>query len=374
MSVRTPIPLARPLTGEEEIDEIRQVLESGYLSQGPKTAEFERLVAKLTSTEYALATSSCTTAMHLTLVALGVGRGDEVLVPDFTFPATANVVVQCGAVPVLVDIDLETYNVDPDELERHVTSRTRAVMPVHLFGLAADMEPILAFARQRGLAVIEDAACALGATYRGRPCGSFGDAGCFSFHARKVVTTGEGGMVVTSRSGLAERLQLLRSHGGVRARDRFVFHEAGFNYRLSDIQAAVGVVQMRRLAAMVAKRRLLARGFSDRLGGLDGIRLPVEPQGRDHVYQAYVVLVEAGIDRGAVIASLREKAIETTIGTYALHDQPFFRKAFGYIGGECPRSRRAFERSIALPLHPGMDDDDLDAVVSGLREAIGLHG
>ena len=361
------------MTGEEELAEVREVLESGFLSQGGKTADFERMVAELVSTPYALATSSCTTAMHLSLVALGIGPGHEVLVPDFTFPATANVVVECGAVPVLVDIDLATYNLDPEQLDRHLTPRTRAVMPVHLFGLAADMAPVLAFAREHGLAVIEDAACALGATYHGQPCGSFGDVGCFSFHARKVVTTGEGGMVVTSRPRVAERLQLLRSHGGVRQNERFVFEEAGFNYRLSDLQAAVGVAQMRRLAAIVARRRSLARGLQERLAGVPGVQLPSEPSGRGHVFQAFVVLLDNGIDRDAVVSWLRAKGIETTIGTYALHDQPFFRRTFGYAEGECPRSHAAFERSIALPLFPAMTDDEVALVADGVREAVSLQ-
>jgi perosamine synthetase len=368
MSVRARIPLARPLTGEEEIAEIRQVLGSGYLSQGPKTAEFERAVAELTSTTYAVATSSCTTAMHLSLVALGIGPGDEVLVPDFTFPATANVVVQCGAVPVLVDVDLATYNVDPDELGRRLTSRTRAVMPVHLFGLAAEMDPVMAFAREHGLAVIEDAACSMAATYRGRPCGSFGDVGCFSFHARKVITTGEGGMVVTSRSDLAERLLLLRSHGGVRGEHRFVFQEAGFNYRLSDIHAAVGVAQMRRLDALVARRRALANGYRERLADVPGVRLPSEPPEREHVYQAFVALLDEELDRDEVVSKLRAQGIETTIGTYALHHQPYFRRTLRPSLRDYPRSHLASRQSIALPLYPAMTDGDVDLVAEGLAE------
>ena len=370
MSVSTRIPLARPVAGEEEIAEIRQVLDSGYLSQGPKTAEFERAVAELTSSSFALATSSCTTAMHLSLVALGIGPGHEVLVPDFTFPATANVVVQCGAVPVLVDIDLATYNVDPDELERRLSPRTRAVMPVHLFGLSADMDPVMAFAQEHGLAVIEDAACSLGATYRGRPCGSFGDVGCFSFHARKVITTGEGGMVVTSRSDLAERLMLLRSHGGVRREDRFLFHEAGFNYRLSDIHAAVGIAQMRRLDALVARRRALAEAYRERLRDVPGVRLPSDPPEREHIYQAFVALLADEIDRDGVISKLRAQGIETTIGTYALHDQPYFRRTLPPSLRDCPRSHHASQRSIALPLYPAMTDDDVDIVSESLVELL----
>lgn len=370
MPSRTGVPLASPLTGADELEEIRSVLESGQLSQGPKVQEFERMVAEHTGARHAFATSSCTTALHLSLVALGIGPGDEVLVPDFTFPATANVVVQQGAVPVLVDIDLATYNVDPEELARHLTSRTRAVIPVDLFGLAADMDPVAAFAREHGLAVLEDAACALGASYRGRPCGVLGDVGCLSFHPRKVVTTGEGGMVLTDRDDLADRLHLLRSHGGVRRDDRFTFEDAGFNYRLSDVQAALGVAQMRRLPQIAADRRRLASDLQAGLAEIPGITAPTEPPWGGHVYQAFVALVDPGVDRDAVIAGLRAMGVEATLGTYALHAQPYFGRAYGYRPGDLPRSRTAFLRSVALPLYPQMRGDELEAVVEGVHSVL----
>ena len=365
-----PIPLASPWTGEEELEEIRAVLASGYLSQGPKVEEFEAQVAAAVGSRYAFATSSCTTAMHLALVALGIGPGDEVLVPDFTFPATANVVVQQGAVPVLVDVEPGTYNVDPTDLARHLTGRTRAIMPVHLFGLSADLDPCLAFAREHGLAVIEDAACAIGATYKGRACGSFGDVGCFSFHPRKVITTGEGGMVVTDRADLAERFQLFRSHGGVRAAGRFTFEEAGFNYRLSDVHAALGTVQMRRLPEIVTRRRALAARLTERLAAVPGVNPPVEPAWAGHIFQAYVVTVDDGLDRDGLVALLRERGIESTIGTYALHAQPFFGRAYGYREGQLPCSAGIARQSLALPLFPQMSDAQVDRVAEGVRAAV----
>ena len=370
MPTRAPVPLARPLVGDEELEEIRAVLESGQLSQGPKVAEFESMVAELTGARFAFATTSCTTALHLALVALGIGPGDEVLVPDFTFPATANVVVQQGAVPVLVDIDPQTYNVDPDDLARHISPRTRAVIPVDLFGLAADMDPVAELAVDHGLAVVEDAACALGATYYGRPCGSLGDVGCFSFHPRKVVTTGEGGMVVTDREDLAERLQLLRSHGGVRRDDRFTFEEAGFNYRLSDVQAALGTAQMRRLPELIGQRRRLAARLREELTDVPGFTVPPEPRWGGHVYQAFVGLVDPDVDRDDVIAGLRARGLEATLGTYALHAQPFFRRTFGYTPGALPGSHAAFLRSVALPLFPQMAEVDVDALVEGVRAVL----
>ena len=370
MAAETVVPLARPFTGEEELQEVRAVLESSHLSQGPKVAQFERMVADLTGSRHAFATSSCTTALHISLVALGIGEGDEVLVPDFTFPATANVVVQQGAVPVLVDVESDTYNIAPDDLARHLTARTRAIMPVHLFGLSADMDPVLAFSAEHGLAVIEDAACALGATYRGRPCGSMGDLGCFSFHPRKIVTTGEGGMVVTDRDDLAEKLGILRSHGGIRRNDRFTFEEAGFNYRLSDVQAAIGTAQMRRLPDIIERRRAIARRLAEELVGVPGITVPLAPAWGGHVYQAFVALVDPEVDRDDLIVRLRARGVEATIGTYALHAQPFFSRTFGYRPGQLARSYSASMRSIALPLFPHMQDWELEAVVDGVRAAL----
>ena len=370
MDAEIRIPLTRPLTDESEVAEVRAVLASGTLTQGPKVAQLERMVAELVGTPHAFATTSATTALHLSLVALGIGPGDEVLVPDFTFPATANVVVQQGATPVLVDIDLETFAVDAGELEAHVTDRTRAVMPVHPFGLPADMGPITELAARHGLAVVEDAACALGATWDGRPVGGLGTAGCFSFHPRKSITTGEGGMITTADDALADRIRLLRSHGGVREGGRFSFEAAGFNYRLSDILAAVGVAQLRKLDTFLAGRRRVAGWYDAALAGVAGIRTPVTPPDRTHTYQSYVVLLDPAIDRDAVIAALRADGIETTLGTYALHAQPFFQRAYGHRPGDLPRSHRAYTASLALPLHGQMTEDEVGTVVDALGRAI----
>jgi dTDP-4-amino-4,6-dideoxygalactose transaminase len=370
MSVERRIWLARPQTGEAEIEEIRGVMESGYLTQGPKVAEFERLVAERIGTAHAFATTSATTALHLSLAALGIEPGDEVLVPDFTFPATANVVVQQGAVPVLVDVELATFAIDPTDLARKAGARSKAIIPVHPFGLPADMDPILKLAEERGLAVLEDAACALGAQYRGRPVGSLGVAACFSFHPRKSITTGEGGMITTSSEPLAARIRLLRSHGGVRTGGRFVFEDAGFNYRLSDILAAVGVAQFRRLDQMLDARRRVAAGYDAALEGVDGVQIPACPSGLAHTYQSYVVLLDSRIDRDEVIARLASAGIETTLGTYALHAQPFFMRSYGSQAGDLPNSYRAYASSLALPLHAGITPSEVDEVVEALKAAI----
>ena len=362
--------LALPWTDEDEIQEIRQVLASGYLAQGPKAVEFERMVADFVGAKYVFATSSCTTALHLSLVALGIGRGDEVLVPDFTFPATANVVVQQGARPVLVDIDLDTFTMDVEDLKAKVTPRSKAIMPVHAFGLSADMDAIMAVAREHGLCVVEDAACAIGATYYGKHCGTVGTVGCFSFHARKVITTGEGGMIATNDDSLAERIQLLRNHGGVRTDNRFTFEAAGFNYRMSDIQAAVGVGQMRKLGQIIHGKRELASELGMRLHGVASVKIPKEPAWGGHIYQSYVVLLDEQVERDTVIQLMKQQGIETTLGTYALHAEPFFSSRYDYRPGDLPNSYQACRRSLTLPLYPHMDDADLDTLADSLRSAL----
>lgn len=364
------IRLAVPEIDEDEVREVESVLASGYLTQGPKVAEFEALVAALVGTRYAFATTSATTALHLSLVALGIAPGDEVIVPDFTFPATANVVVQQGARPIMADIELATFTMDPDDVAHRITPRTRAIIPVHTFGLAADMDPILRIARNHEIPVIEDAACAIGATYHGRPCGRLGDLGCFSFHPRKAITTGEGGMITTDEPALADRIVLLRNHGGIRRDGRFTFEDAGFNYRLSDILAAVGVAQFRKLARIIGAKRALARRYRDLLAGVDGVVAPIEPAWGGHVYQSYVVMLDERVSRDDVIAAMRAAGIETTLGTYALHMQPYFQRAFGHREGDLPRSRQAFRRSLTLPLYPRLSDDDVARIVDELSRAV----
>ncbi len=372
MAAERRVWLARPQTDEAELAEIREVLASGWLTQGPKVAEFESKVAERVGVPHAVAVTSATTALHLSLAALGIGPGDEVLVPDFTFPATANVVVQQRATPILVDIDLETFAVDSVDLAAKITPQSRAVIPVHPFGLPADMDPIMELAAAHGLAVIEDAACALGAEYSGRQAGSIGLAGCFSFHPRKSITTGEGGMITTSDAAYAERIGLLRNHGGRRSGGRYVFEEAGFNYRLSDILAAVGVAQMRKLDLMLEARRRVAVWYDEALddAGLEWVRRPQVPAGRRHTYQSYVVLLDPQVDRDGIIAHLAGAGIEATLGTYALHAQPFFARTFGFAPGDIPNSFRAFTGTLSLPLHPGIRADEVALVVSQLTSAM----
>jgi len=370
MSNKDFIRLALPYIDEDELNEIKRVLASGYLTQGPMVAEFEGMVRAKVGTKYAFAMSSCTTALHLSLVVLGIGPGDEVLVPDFTFPATANVVVQQGATPVLIDIDLDTFAIDVDDAARKVTPRTKAIIPMHPFGLSADMDAVLALAEKHGLRVVEDAATAIGATYKDRFCGAIGDLGCFSFHPRKVITTGEGGMIVTNNEQLAERIALLRSHGGIRRGGRYIFEEAGFNYRLSDVQGAIGVAQMRKLDTLIAHKRDLAALLSEKLVAIEGVKVPREPPWKGHIYQSYVALLDKKINRDRVIEAMREQGIETTLGTYALHAQPFFMREYRYSKGDLPNSYQAYQQTLTLPVYPPMGEIELERVARALEQTL----
>jgi perosamine synthetase len=359
-----------PDVDQDELEQIRSVLDSGYLTQGPKVAQFEKLVADYVGSAHAFATSSCTTALHLSLVALGIGPGDEVVVADFTFPATANVVVQQGAVPILADIDLDTFTIDPKDLARRISSRTRAILVVDTFGCPCDMDAVRWIADPLGIPVIEDAACAIGATYKSRRCGSLSTLGCFSFHPRKVITTGEGGMITTSDGALAKRISLLRSHGGVRTGHWFTYEEAGFNYRLSDIQGAMGISQMAKLPQLIERKRMLAARLRFLLAAVPGVKTPQDPPWGEHIYQSFVVLLADGIDRGKVVDGMRSRGVETTLGTYAVHEQPFYRDRYGYARAGLPRSHAAFERCLTLPLYPRMSGDDLDVIRDALDECV----
>jgi dTDP-4-amino-4,6-dideoxygalactose transaminase len=384
MTAERRIWLARPRMSGDELEEVRAVLESGILTQGPKVAELEGMVAGLVGVPHAFAVTSATTALHLSLVAAGIGPGDEVLVPDFTFPATANVVVQQGAVPVLVDIDLDTYAVDPELLDRHVTSRTRAVIPVHPFGLPADMDAVLDVAGRRGLAVIEDAACALGTTYAGVHVGTFGDLGCFSFHPRKSISTGEGGLIVARDGVSLERARSLRNHGVAANAEPGAFgdlpdHSAlGFNYRMTDLQAAIGLVQMTRLAGILAGRRQVAESYDSLLSDVPWLKRP--PLADGHSFQSYVCLstpleptlehVDAlHIHRSALMTHLARMGIETRPGTHAPVRMSYYRTRYGIAEGAFPNAIVADRASVALPLFAGMEPRQIDFVVSTLREA-----
>jgi dTDP-4-amino-4,6-dideoxygalactose transaminase len=344
--------LAWPDVGAAELAEVAAVLESGTLTMGPKVAELEAELARLCEVEHAVAVSSGTAALHLAVLALGLEPGDEVLVPAYTFPATANVVALAGLRPVLVDVDPETMNLDPSRLE--VGVRTKAVLGVHLFGRPLRLHEL------PGVPLLEDAAGALGARYRGRACGGLGVAGCLSFHPRKIVTTGEGGAVTTSDEAFAGAVRQMRNHGW-RSLVPPDLPVPGLNYRLSDVLCAIGIPQARRLDELLAARTRIASGYAERLRDLP-VLLPTADDGDVHGWQAYVIQVD---DRDRVLAALRAQGIEAQIGTYALHLLGAYRDQ-----GAFPGAARVFERALALPLHSRLADGDLDRVAEALRALV----
>jgi dTDP-4-amino-4,6-dideoxygalactose transaminase len=342
------IRLGWPDLGERELAEVAEVFESGMLTMGPKVREFEAQVARACEVEHALAVSSGTAALHLAVLALGLEPGDEVLVPAYTFPATANVVALSGLKPVLVDVDPETMNIDPSKIE--IGPRTKLILGVHLFGRPLPLHEL------PDLPLLEDAAGALGAKYRGRACGGLGVAGCLSFHPRKILTTGEGGAITTDDASVADAVQTMRNHGW-RTLSPPDMPAPGLNYRLSDILCAVGIPQARRLDELMAERTRIAEGYTERLADLP-VLLPHADEGDVHGWQAYVLQVD---DRDRVLAELRAQGIEAQIGTYALQLLGAYADQ-----GEFPGARRVFERALALPLHSKLSDADLDRVAEAL--------
>jgi perosamine synthetase len=346
------IRLARPDVGAEELAEIAAVLDSGRLTMGPKVVELEDLLARACGVEHAVAVSSGTAALHLAILALGLEAGDEVIVPAYTFPATANVVALAGLRPVLVDVDPATMNLDVERVAAAVGPRTRAVLAVHLFGRPLDWEE-LQNAVPPDVLLLEDAAGALGARWRGMPCGGLGAAGCLSFHPRKIVTTGEGGAVTTADAALAASVRRLRHHGIDAGAD---IVEPSTNYRLADILCAIGIPQLRRLDELLADRTRIAAGYSQRLAA--AVDVPDADEGDTHGWQAYVIRLDR---KDEALATLRAEGIEVQIGTYALHRLSAYRDQGPFAGADA-----AFDRALALPLHSRLTDDDLDRVAAGI--------
>jgi dTDP-4-amino-4,6-dideoxygalactose transaminase len=351
------IRLARPDLGDAELAAVAAVLASGQLTMGPQVDAFERALANAVGTVDAVAVSSGTAAIHLALLALGVGPGDEVIVPAYTFPATANAVELCRARAVLVDVDPETFLVRPELVAEAVTERTRAVLAVHLFGRPVAWEELQSAVPQ-DVVLVEDAAGALGARYRGTPCGALGLRGCLSFHPRKIVTTGEGGAVTTNEAELAASIRRLRHHGI--AGSPVDIETPGFNYRLPDVLCALGVPQLERLEALLAARERVAGWYEGRLEHLVGV--PAADEGDRHGWQAYVVTLDR---RDEALAGLRVEGIEAQIGTYAVHRLAAYRDR-----GSFPGADAAFERSLALPFAATTTEDEVDRVAAALQRFV----
>ena len=373
------IPVARPCLGREEEAAVAEVLRSGWLSQGPRVAEFERAFADYVGAEHAVAVSSCTTALHLALLALGIRSGDEVICPSFSFIASANCIVHAGGRPVFVDIDPDTYNLDPQRIEEAITPQTRAVLAVHQIGLPAALDEILSIAERHGLPVVEDAACAIGSEYHGRRVGApHSVMACFSFHPRKILTTGEGGMITTANADLAARLRGLRQHAmslsdAARHTARQVvferYDEVGYNYRMTDLQAAIGLVQLGRLDGLLARRRYLADRYSKGIRPLGWLKSPVEPQGLRHNFQSYLVRLtrDAPLARDALMQELLDRGISTRRGIMAIHrEAPFQDDRWEATLHE---TKAACDSTVILPLFHEMTEEEQDYVL-GVLSAI----
>lgn len=368
------VPFARPFLGGGEAEALAEVIASGWVSQGPRVQAFEQAFAERVGAPEAIATTSCTTALHLSLYAAGVAAGDEVIVPSMSFIATANAVWQCGAIPVFADIEPLTYNLDPDAARRAISPRTKAIMPVHQLGLPADLDAFADLGERYGVTIIEDAACAIGARYKGRPIGSHGSVACFSLHPRKVITTGEGGMITLHDSALAARMRQLRQHAmdvsdlaRHSAKDVVVesYPERGFNARMTDMQAALGLCQMDVLEEILQRRRHLAERYTAMLQGMPGIEPPYDPPYAERTWQSYCVRINsrASVGRTELMRRLLADGIATRRGVMAIHQE---RAYAGAASAPLPHTESATADSLMLPLFPGLTEEQQDYVVDRL--------
>lgn len=384
------VPIARTSLLESEIQGVMEPLRSGWLVQGPKVREFEDKWSAFTGSKHSIAVTSCTTGLHLSLAALGLKADDEVIVPAFTWISTANVVEHLGAKVVFCDIDLETFNLDVLQLESLVTRKTKAILPVHLFGMAADMDPINSFAKHHKLWVLEDAACGFGSRYNGQHVGCFGHAGVFSFHPRKAITTGEGGMITTQDDELADKLRRLRDHGaamsdlqrhlGARPYLLADHPDAGYNQRMTDLQAALGSAQMDRAAEIIQERQRLATRYDEAFSNLLWLRSPVQRAGYDHGYQSYPCLFQPETitpqsiprineRRNAWMDKLQKVGISTRPATHAVHMLSFYKEKYKLNPQDFPNAYAANDCSISLPLFHGMTAEEQNYVIEQVLES-----
>ena len=380
------IPFHLPSIGEEEIAEVVDVLRSGWLTTGPRVGRFEEEFAAYVSAQYAVAVNSCTAAIHLALEAVGVGPRDEVILPTYTFAATGEVVAHLGARPVLADCRPDTLNIDAGTVAPLITQRTKAVIPVHIAGQPCDMDPIMELARTHRIHVIEDAAHALPATYKGKMIGTVGDLTAFSFYATKPITTGEGGMITTERDEYAARVRRMSLHGlsgdawnrySEKGQWQYEILDFGFKYNLTDLAAALGIQQLKRSDDFYKRRREIAWRYSKGFSDLQTCVTPCEAEYGTHAWHLYILeldLSALAVGRDEVIRSLGQKGIGTSVHFIPLHLHPVYQKSFGYRAGAFPISERVFERAISLPIYPGMTDDNVGRVIEAVRDTLNAFG
>ncbi len=372
------IAIGLPAMGTEEWEACRGPIESGWITQGPKVKEFETNFAKRHKVKHAFAVSNCTTALHLALLACGVKEGDEVLVPAFTWVSTANAVKYCNAVPVFVDIDINTFNIDIEKIAEKITSKTKAIIPVHLFGLCADVFEIKR--RFPNLKIVEDGACAAGSALHNQPAGGLGDVGCFSFHPRKSVTTGEGGMITTNDDEIALQVDRLRNHGASISEEQrhhgpkpyilSAFEMVGYNYRMTDIQGAIGVVQLDKLDKFIDEREEWAAYYAEQLKDIPWLKTPVVPSGYKHGWQSYVTYIDESIapmKRNDIMEYLQQNGIATRPGTHAVHMLDVYAKMYDLKPQDYPGAFNADQYSMSIPMHNKMTKEDFEYVVKHLK-------
>jgi dTDP-4-amino-4,6-dideoxygalactose transaminase len=372
------IQISQPMMGQEEWEALKEPIFSGWLTQGPKVAELQKLFADRHNVKHALAVSNCTTALHLALLAVGVKPGDEVIVPAFTWVSTANAVIYCNAIPVFADVDPVTFNIDVKKIKEKVTSKTKAIIPVHLFGLCTDIDAIKA--EFPNLKIVEDAACAAGSGYMDRPAGSLGDIGCFSLHPRKSVTTGEGGMLTTNNEEAANYMDMLRNHGASMSEEQrhkgpkpYIlpeFNLSGFNYRMTDLQGAVGVVQIKKLDKFIDERQKWADFYSKELGNISWLRTPQVAKGYKHGWQSYVLFIDetkSPMKRNDIMEYLQQNGISTRPGTHAVHMLGYYATNYNLKPQDFPGAFACNEYSMSIPLHNKMVEEDFHYIVEKIK-------
>lgn len=370
----------QPSIEEDEIREVVDTLKSGWLTMGPKTIKFEQMISKYTGARHAITVNSCTAALHLSLVALGIGHKDEVITTPYTFAATGNVIINAGAKPVFVDIKRDTYNIDPEKIEEKITPNTKAIIPVHYAGQACDIGAIIDIAEDNGLFVIEDAAHAIGSEYEGRKIGSFGTTTCFSFYATKNMTTGEGGAITTDDDSIADRLRALRLHGiskdawnrySEKGKWRYEINDAGWKYNMTDIQASLGICQIKKLDRFIDTRREYANIYNTSLSELKGVITPFEDPRSKHIYHLYPLLID-GYNRDEFIEDMHKRNIGCSVHFIPLHLHPLYR-SMGFKQGDYPNAEWVYEREVSLPLYPKMTVKEIDRVLNSVFDILQVH-